>query len=108
MEWVIGGELSIRGTLAAEITKTITSDRRKAECKIMVQLWSSNCFSVLRNRLLEPPVPRFFNQLRPNWLLSRHGQRVRRGTRRYRREPDGVRRSSICGGVVQLVRTPAC
>jgi hypothetical protein len=23
-------------------------------------------------------------------------------------EPDGVRRSSICGGVVQLVRTPAC
>ena len=24
------------------------------------------------------------------------------------REPDGVRRSSICGGVVQLVRTPPC
>jgi hypothetical protein len=36
--------------------------------------------------------------------LSRHGQRERKGTRRKRKESDDV----VCGGVVQLVRTPAC
>ena len=25
-----------------------------------------------------------------------------------RREPEGIRQSLLCGGVVQLVRTPAC
>jgi hypothetical protein len=36
--------------------------------------------------------------------LSRHGQMEQEGTRRSRKESDDV----ICGGVVQLVRTPAC
>jgi hypothetical protein len=36
--------------------------------------------------------------------LSRHGQMEQEGTRRSRNESDDV----ICGGVVQLVRTPAC
>ena len=33
---------------------------------------------------------------------------VRQGTRGCRREPEGIRQSLLCGGVVQLVRTPAC
>src|SRR5215471_3483980 len=33
---------------------------------------------------------------------------TRQGTRGHRREPEGIRRSLLCGGVVQLVRTPAC
>ncbi len=45
---------------------------------------------------------------RRNAALSRQGQMVRQGTRVCRREPEGVRQSSSCGGVVQLVRTPAC
>jgi hypothetical protein len=40
--------------------------------------------------------------------LSLHGQTVRQGTRGCRREPDGNRRFFICGGAVQLVRTPDC
>jgi hypothetical protein len=31
---------------------------------------------------------------------------VRQGTRGCRREPEGIRQSLLCGGVVQLVRTP--
>jgi hypothetical protein len=31
---------------------------------------------------------------------------VRHGVRRRRREPEGIRHSLLCGGVVQLVRTP--
>jgi len=31
---------------------------------------------------------------------------VRQGSRGHRREREGMRRSSVCGGVVQLVRTP--
>src|SRR5215469_2513653 len=33
---------------------------------------------------------------------------VRQGTRGCRREPRGIEQSILCGGVVQLVRTPAC
>jgi hypothetical protein len=36
--------------------------------------------------------------------LSRHGQRERKGTRGSRKESDDV----VYGGVVQLIRTPAC
>jgi hypothetical protein len=36
--------------------------------------------------------------------LSRHGQMERKGTRGNWKESDEV----VCGGVVQLVRTPAC
>ena len=39
-----------------------------------------------------------------NAALSRHGQMEREGTRGNRKEFDDV----VCGGVVQLVRTPAC
>ena len=42
-----------------------------------------------------------------NAALSRHGQRVRQGTRGRPRELEGIRRSLLCRGVVQLVRTPA-
>ena len=31
---------------------------------------------------------------------------VSKGTRRHRREAEGIRRELVCGGVVQLVRTP--
>src|SRR5215813_10780650 len=31
---------------------------------------------------------------------------TRQGTRGHRREPEGIRQSLLCGGVVQLVRTP--
>jgi hypothetical protein len=43
-------------------------------------------------------------------LLSCHGtvRGVPQGARGRRREPKGIRRSLLCGGVVQLVRTPAC
>ena len=49
-----------------------------------------------------------FNQLRANAWLSRHGQMILQGRRGHRREPEGIRRPLVCGGVVQLVRTPAC
>jgi hypothetical protein len=45
------------------------------------------------------------------WLtaaLSRHGQMVRQGTTGCRRESEGITHPLLCGGVVQLVRTPAC
>jgi hypothetical protein len=45
---------------------------------------------------------------RRNAALSRHGQMVRHGTIGRRRAPVGIRRRFVCGGVVQLVRTPAC
>jgi hypothetical protein len=39
-----------------------------------------------------------------NAALSRHGQREQKRKRGHRKESDDV----VCGGVVQLVRTPAC
>jgi hypothetical protein len=70
----------------------------------MVHLWSSNCFLPLQNRFWEPPASRIFSKLRPNSFLSQHGQMEQEGTRGNRKEFDDV----VCGGVVQLVRTPAC
>jgi hypothetical protein len=55
-----------------------------------------------------PPTPFDINQLHLVVALSRHGQMVQKGRRGYRREREGIRRPSVCGGVVQLVRTPAC
>jgi hypothetical protein len=54
------------------------------------------------------PTPFDFNDLTVLAALSRHSQMVRQGRRWHRREPDGMGRSLVCGGVVQLVRTPAC
>ena len=53
------------------------------------------------------PTPFDINRLHHNAALSRHGQMVRQRTRGSRRDQEEVRRFT-CGGVVQLVRTPAC
>ena len=49
-------------------------------------------------------VPLKSNKLHVVVALSRHGQMEQEGTRGNRKEFDDV----VCGGVVQLVRTPAC
>ncbi len=48
-------------------------------------------------------VPLKSNKLHLVVALSRHGQIEQEGTRGNQKESDAV-----CGGVVQLVRTPAC
>src|SRR6266851_4203758 len=86
MEWVIGGEPSIRGTACSGgITKTITSDRRKADAR----LWSnygpvivSQCsetafrshpcrgFSISYDRILSRQRPRVRVPSSPPFLSS--------------------------------------
>src|SRR5205807_6100937 len=51
-----------------------------------------------------PPTPFDINELHVVVALSQHGQMEQEGTRGNRKEFDDV----VCGGVVQLVRTPAC
>src|SRR5439155_675163 len=52
-------------------------------------------------------VPLKSNKLHVVAALSRRGHKVRQGRRGHRREPEGIRRSLVCGGVAQLVRAPA-
>src|SRR5260370_42162290 len=49
-------------------------------------------------------VPLKSNKLPVVVALSRHGKMEGKGTRENRKESDDV----VCGGVVQLVRPPAC